>query len=436
VSDQASVLAARAPGQPDEALLAAAAAKEFGDGGRLRRESGQDVPTQLVATVTGRVVASFGPHAVAVGAGLPAEALGITARDGELAAQEYTAHWATKPVAVADPDGSGARLIGIAYALVEMPAGRKDPKDREKASGTGIGSLILPGAVVLVLLLPVGALFGLFSTGRLIRRIRRLALGASAMAGGDLQARIPVSGDDEVGRLERAFNSIAERLDAAVALERRAAGSEARRAERSRIARELHDSISQDLFSVSMVAGGLRKALPTQPELQRQAESMERSLARTMREMRAMLLELRPIALEDAGLAAALDELCRAYEARLGIRVSARLDPVRLDPPVEHAVLRVVQEAFGNAARHGDPATIELRVAEQDGQVAVTIHDDGRGFDPAGRAVRHGMGLMLISERVDELGGTYELVSAPGRGTTLTVLLPMRAAAGAPAGTP
>jgi signal transduction histidine kinase len=148
-----------------------------------------------------------------------------------------------------------------------------------------------------------------------------------------------------------------------------------------------------------------------------------------------MLLELRPIALEDAGLAAALDELCRAYETRLGISVSARIDPVGLDPPVEHAVLRVVQEAFGNAARHGEPATIELRVAEQDGQVAVTIHDDGRGFDPARTAVRHGMGLTLMSERVGELGGTYQLVSAPGRGTTLTVLLPARAAAGASAST-
>jgi signal transduction histidine kinase len=154
---------------------------------------------------------------------------------------------------------------------------------------------------------------------------------------------------------------------------------------------------------------------------------MERSLARTMREMRAMLLELRPIALEDAGLAEALEELCRAYESRLGVDVSAHIDPVRLDPAAEHAALRVVQEAFGNAVRHGEPAAIELRVAERDGQVAVTVHDDGRGFDPAQAADRHGMGLTQMRERVTELGGGFEVRSAPGQGTTVTVLLPSAA---------
>src|SRR5262249_32996090 len=141
-------------------------------------------------------------------------------------------------------------------------AGKQAPQTGTARGDTTIGSLVVPGIVALVLLLPVGALFGLLSTGRLIRRIRRLSEGTSAMAGGDLQVRIPVSGGDEAGRLEQAFTSMAERPDAAVAEQRAAAGAEARRAERGRIARELHDSISQDLFSVSLVASGLRKALP------------------------------------------------------------------------------------------------------------------------------------------------------------------------------
>jgi signal transduction histidine kinase len=245
------------------------------------------------------------------------------------------------------------------------------------------------------------------------------------MADGDLRTRIPVSGGDEVGRLEHAFNSMAERLDAALEVQRKAAGSEAQRAERARIARELHDSISQDLFSASLLAGGLRKALPPNSELRHQAESMELSLVRTMREMGAMLLELRPIALEDAGLAEALGELCRAYEARLGISISTQIDdPLWLGAPVEHAVFRVIQEAIGNAVRHGDPDAIELRVAVADGRVAVTVQDDGHGFDPLMTNGRHGMGLQLMRERINELGGAVEVLSAPERGTTVLVLLP------------
>jgi signal transduction histidine kinase len=274
----------------------------------------------------------------------------------------------------------------------------------------------------------VGGLFGLLSTRWLIRRIRRLAAGTSAMAAGDLRSRIPVSGNDEVGRLEHGFNLMAERLEAAVHVERDAAGSAARRAERTRIARELHDAISQDLFSASLLAGGLRKALPSESGLRHQAESMERTLERTMREMRAMMLELRPVALEDAGLAAAVDELCRAYETRLGIRISADIGSPRLKPPVEHAVLRVVQEALGNAVRHGRPETIELSVIDGDGRVTVMVRDDGQGFDRHRVSERRGMGLELMRERVAELGGEVEVASTPEQGTTVRVLIPDGAA--------
>jgi signal transduction histidine kinase len=147
-----------------------------------------------------------------------------------------------------------------------------------------------------------------------------------------------------------------------------------------------------------------------------------------MLEMRAMMLELRPVALEDAGLAAAVDELCRTYEARLGIRICRDLGSLQLRPPVEHAVLRVVQEALGNAARHGHPDTIELSVTNGDGRVTVMVRDDGVGFDPERASERRGMGLELMRERVGELGGELEVVSAPARGTTVQVLIPDGAA--------
>jgi signal transduction histidine kinase len=284
--------------------------------------------------------------------------------------------------------------------------------------------LLLAGGVALALVIPVGTVFGLLSTRRVIRRIKRLAEVTGTVAGGDFQPRVPVTGSDEIGRLEDAFNRMTGRLSAAVDAERVRAGTDARHAERARIARELHDSISQDLFSLSLLAAGLRRALHADPVLRPEVTAMERTSARAMREMQALLLELRPVALEDAGLVPAVTELCQAYQARLAIKVNVELGEVLLIPAAEHAVLRIVQEALGNAARHGEPETIMVRLSQRDGSVTVEVRDDGRGFDPAGAAGRHGMGLALMRERVTELGGDFQLDAAPGAGAAILVRLP------------
>jgi signal transduction histidine kinase len=213
---------------------------------------------------------------------------------------------------------------------------------------------------------------------------------------------------------------MAERLDAAMATQRQLASAD----ERARIARELHDAVSQDLFSLRLLAGGLRKALPADSPLAPQIQTMEQTAATTMHEMQALLLELRPAALADAGLIPALQELCHAYQQRLGVTVDADLEPVELAPPAEHAVLRIVQEALANAVKHAQPDRVRLRLHHQDGQVAVTVTDDGAGFDPSLATQRHGLGLGLMRQRVAELGGTLQLDSTPGQGTTVQILLP------------
>jgi len=284
--------------------------------------------------------------------------------------------------------------------------------------------LLLTGAVALGLVVPVGTVFGLLSTRRVIGRVKRLAEVTATVAGGGFGPRVPVSGEDEIGRLEDAFNRMTGRLSAAVDAERVRAGADARQAERARITRELHDSISQDLFSLSLLAAGLGKALRGDPALRPEVAAMERTSARAMREMQALLLELRPVALEDAGLVSAVTELCQAYQARLAVKVVAELGEVSLGPAAEHAVLRIVQEALGNAARHGDPETIVVRLSQGDGSVTVEVRDDGRGFDPRGVAERHGMGLTLMRERVTELGGDFRVDAAPGEGAAIKVRLP------------
>jgi signal transduction histidine kinase len=315
----------------------------------------------------------------------------------------------TKPSPVSD-------LLGVVY--LQLPA---TAKLAEEPSWWGaLGPQLGVGLLVLAAAVPVGLVFGLLSTRRLIRRLRRLAATTVAVAQGDYQQRVPVAGGDEVAGLEANLNRMAERLEGAMASQRQLASAD----ERARIARELHDAISQDLFSLRLLAGGLRKALPAGSPLRPQVTTMEQTADQTMHEMQALLLELRPVALQDAGLIPALQELCRAYRERLGVTVDADLDPVELASPTEHAVLRVVQEALANAVKHAQPTQIRLRLHQEDGQVAVTVSDDGGGFDPQLAEQRHGLGLGLMRQRVAELGGTFQLDSTPGQGTSVRILLP------------
>jgi signal transduction histidine kinase len=246
------------------------------------------------------------------------------------------------------------------------------------------------------------------------------------VAGGDLAQRVEVSGRDELAGLESSFNTMAEQLQGSMEAERQLSGAAARAAERTRIARELHDSVSQDLFSLGLLAGGLRRALPADSAMQPEVEALERTSRRAMREMQALLLELRPVALDDVGLSAALTELCQAYRTRLGIEVRVDIQELTASSAVEHGVLRIAQEGLANAVKHGDPSTIWLSVRQLDGRIQVTVRDDGVGFDPAPAVTGGGVGLGLRSmrERVGELGGDLVVESEPGTGTTLSVEVP------------
>jgi signal transduction histidine kinase len=320
--------------------------------------------------------------------------------------------WAAQPVV---QTGTG-QMAGTLY--LQVPA---------SATSSGINSsLVRTGLLVLGLTIPAGILFGLLNTRRLTRRLERLTDSTLAVADGAYDRRISVSGADEVSRLEENFNRMAAQLAASLAAERQLAGANARHEERSRIARELHDSISQDLFSLSVLAGALRRALPPGSPVLPEVETMERTAGATLREMQALLLELRPVALGEAGLVPALEGLCRAYRERLGVDILAELEPVALPTALEHALLRVAQEALANAAKHAGARVIRLGLHARDGQVILEVTDDGRGFDPGGDRGSAGLGLQAMKERVSELEGELQVEAAPGRGTTVRATVPWR----------
>jgi signal transduction histidine kinase len=280
---------------------------------------------------------------------------------------------------------------------------------------------------VLLGALPAGIAFGLVSTRRLIRRLRRLAVSTLEVADGGFEPRIAVSGSDEVSQLEANFNRMAGRLQASLDASRQLAEANARHQERSRIARELHDSISQELFSLSVLAGGLRRALPPGSQVLPQVETMERTAGDTMREMQSLLLALHPVALEELGLVSAIESICAAYRERLGAAVRCELESVALPPALDHAILRVCQEALANAVRHAGASAITVRLRAGPEHVTLEVADDGQGFDaacPSGS----GLGLRAMRDRVAEQGGRLTIDSdpaTPGAGTAVRAVFPL-----------
>jgi signal transduction histidine kinase len=312
-----------------------------------------------------------------------------------------TVAWATAPVTLAP-----GKTFGMVY--LQVPAAAQAP------GGVSVSpSLIRTGLAVLLGAVPVGLAFGLLSTRSLTRRLRRLAASTLEVANGGFERRITVSGSDEVSQLEEHFNRMAGQLQASLDASRQLTEANARHQERSRIARELHDSISQELFSLSVLAGGLRRALPPGSQVLPQVETMERTAGDTMREMQSLLLALRPVALDELGLVSAIEGICAAYRERLGVQVRCELDSVALPAALEHAILRVCQEALANAVRHADAAAIGVRLRAGPDQVLLEVADDGRGFD-AGGPEGPGLGMRAMRDRVAEQGGQLTIGSDPG----------------------
>lgn len=287
-----------------------------------------------------------------------------------------------------------------------------------------VSILLVSGLLLFAITVPIGGLFGLLTTRGMVRRIRKLATATTQFADGHYIQHVPVTRQDEIGQLEQQFNRMAQQLAASMTQQQTLAEQNARLAERARISRELHDAISQDLFSLRMLGGGLRTAIAKGSNLQPFVETLEEAADRMTREMRALLLELRPSQLEQFGLATALEELAAAYHARLGIIVTTTLDPVPLDEKTEHALLRIAQEALTNAARHASASAITLRLQSLQDTIEFEITDNGKGFDPTENGTHHGLGLHLMQERVQELHGMLSLQTTPGQGTRITISLP------------
>jgi signal transduction histidine kinase len=394
--------------------------------------SDQAVTAVVAVAADGRVVASSAPSRYPTGrpaagelpapaapanAGGPIKGGGVSTPYGNVLFMVWRAGHAGTGKPSASPPGQ----VAYVYAQAPWSPGFINPIRAWSELGQlgDAGRLLSAPYALIFAIVPVGVLFGLLASRRLVRRVRRLERATLAVADGDYTVTLPVSGRDEVGRLEANFTAMTRQLGSALAAERQRATGDARAAERARIAREVHDAISQHLFGLRMIAAGMRRADPGN----QQAWAIERISEEALRDMQTLLAELRPASLDGAGLGPALQEICAAYQDRLGVTVDASLDDVTVPAPVEHALLRITQEACTNAVRHGNARRLAVSMARQDGHVELAVRDTGSGFDPA--APHAGSGLTHIRDRVAELGGTVNIDSAPGRGAALTVRVPV-----------
>jgi signal transduction histidine kinase len=238
---------------------------------------------------------------------------------------------------------------------------------------------------------------------------------------------------------EQAHLALALASQAAVAMENAKLYAQAQEAaaleERARLARELHDSITQSLFSMTMHAEAAQVALeraepsnapdpngPLARNIRQLRELTEGSLA----EMRALIFELRPGALQEEGLGAALRKHTAALSAREGLRIEVQVPNQRvpLEPAAEEHLYRLAQEALYNVVKHAGASRTVVRLKEEErGTVVLEIEDDGVGFDSARVPAGH-LGLRTMADRVEQIGGTLEIQSAAGAGTTVHVAVP------------
>jgi NarL family two-component system sensor histidine kinase LiaS len=291
----------------------------------------------------------------------------------------------------------------------------------------------LGGFAALVLVnMAVAYMLGL----RTQRKLDQVQLALKQAAAGNLGVRLPEPEGDAFAGIHRDFNRLLGQLEGRLkllqelgekdVLEGASAVEAAVLEERRRLARDLHDTVSQQLFALHMSASSLPALLERNREeagrVMRQLIDMS---AAAQRQMRGLIAQLRPLELQGRTLSDALDrwfpDYCRqnGLQGTLDIQLSRRLPEA-----IEHQLFLIVQEAMANVVKHADARTVRLFLGETGRQAVLTVEDDGAGFQ-ADRIRVGSHGLSTMRERARKLGGDAEIVTKPGSGTRVRVTFPL-----------
>jgi signal transduction histidine kinase len=260
------------------------------------------------------------------------------------------------------------------------------------------------------------------------------------MAGSGPAGALVIARDDGIGPFSAQEQQLArtagDALAAVIEIDRlyRQATKQAAAEERQALARDLHDAVTQSIYSASLIAEALPAVWEREPaEGARNLERLRRLVRAALAEMRTLLFELRPAALETAPLDALLERLGDALAGQTQVAVDVKVDEA-LDLPADVKIVfyRVTQEAFSNIAKHARAEHVSARVLGADGVTTLTVQDDGRGFDPDAVPGGDHMGLRIMNERLARIAGTLTVESSTGGGTTIRAVWPSSASAGRP----
>lgn len=293
-------------------------------------------------------------------------------------------------------------------------------------------------SVVSVLL---GAALGAAMAWSIITPVRRMEQAMHKIGSGELIDPLRVENRDELGDLASMINRTVEELaklqDAALADERARALRErvaqvtmAQEEERRRISRELHDGLGPSLAAIGNRLRACQYVVRTDPQhAERQLEEIAKSLKVHVQEVRALIYDLRPLALDQLGLAGALRQQLDRFSQETGVQafLTASGDGL-LNPIGEVTVFRVVQECLSNIQKHANAKQVEVSLQHTSAGLELRIADDGRGFDPAAigfGGIESGMGLVGVRERAELLGGSLAIRSSPGNGCQVALNIPV-----------
>ena len=292
------------------------------------------------------------------------------------------------------------------------------------------------GAVVLSILVGVGV--GYVTTRNITRPLAQLATVMRAIAGGDITQRVTIDTRDEFRLVGAAFNQMADQIEQGERLRTQSlrlftiATQRAQEEERARIARELHDDISQRLTGTKYRVEVLHDQLVrTHRRAAKDLDDVMQELDRSITEVRRMSFNLHPSVLDDFGLVAALRLLCTDFQRLNAIPTALRVDENiddDLGGPADIALYRIAQEALTNIAKHANATQVQIQLTREEALIRLRIEDDGKGFlyedAVKKRGAGHGLGLISMRERAELLGGACAVTSEEGAGTAVTITIP------------
>lgn len=271
--------------------------------------------------------------------------------------------------------------------------------------------------IMFAVALPVGAVFGWLVSRGLRKRLATLSAASKAWSRGEFSVTPRDGSGDEIGELTRNLNGMAEQLQTFIQTRDELARVE----ERNRLARDLHDTVKQQTYASRMQLTAAKNLLTT--DTKAAADHLESALQlnrETQQELKLIIDELRPAALQGRGLAQALQEYTDRWREHTGIQVETVISGERSLPlEVEQALYRILQEALSNIARHADAETVRLSLSMAPDQVTLVVADNGRGFE-MNAVSSNSYGLTGMKSRLEEVGGTLKVESTLSAGTTIT----------------